>query len=218
MISISRHLPENATWLAYRVEASKWAFIMTKSPASFDTTDCLRVERQSLEKVGQIVGVLFFLLEDLLHQSAGGRVFALEVPYDRAVSVDGDALGDQIFGQHTAQRVRDHIVGVAARGEALGREIGLATELGDALGDTVGVRLLFLRVLHQLSSDRMAGDAADCRAHVVVIAVPQHAHQFGRQRVVEQLDDGLAVALIILSDRALFDVLSRALFDRLEIE
>ena len=58
-------------------------------------------------------------------------------------------------------------------------------------GDLVGVRLLLVRVLEELGRDALRVDA---RRHEVVALVAQHADDLGRQRLVQDLDHGLASA------------------------
>ena len=109
------------------------------------------------------------------------------------------------------QRVARHVLGMAAAGEAVRREVGLAAELHDALGDLVGVRLLLVRVVEELLRDALRMNAA---RHEVVTPVAQHAHELGRERVVEQLEHDAAVGGIARRHRALVDVLARALAQR----
>src|SRR4051812_48493965 len=58
-----------------------------------------------LEEVRQVVGVLFLLRQDLLHQAARRRVALADVGDHLAIAVDGDALGDQVFLDHVLERV-----------------------------------------------------------------------------------------------------------------
>src|SRR4051812_8735798 len=69
---------------------------------------------QALEQGREIIGVLFLLRQDLLHQAPGGRVLLAEVGDHLAVAVDGDALGDQVFPDHLLERATLDILGVAA--------------------------------------------------------------------------------------------------------
>src|SRR5262249_48337464 len=112
----------------------------------------------------------------------------------------------QIFHDHVAQRRAWLIFSVAAAGEALGIEVGLAAQLYDALGDAVGMGLLFAGVLKKLGLDRLRIDAF---GHVVMPFVAQHAHDLGGQRFVEQLQHRVAVGVVAGSDRAVFHVLAR---------
>ena len=55
------------------------------------------------------------------------------------------------------------------------------------------------------------GLGVDPGGHVVVALVAQDADDLGRERLVQDLDDGLAVRAIVLGDRALLDVPARPL-------
>src|SRR5579872_2667929 len=62
----------------------------------------------------------------------------------------------------------------------------------------VGVGLLLVGVLEELVGDR-AGDEA--LGHEVVPLVAQHADELGREHVVEDVDDALAVRPVGVGDR-----------------
>jgi hypothetical protein len=68
-------------------------------------------------------------------------------------------------------------------------EVGFSAELHDAFGNAVGVRGLFVGVHEELLGDRGRLDAV---GREVMALVAQHAHQFGGERVVQQLDDVFA--------------------------
>ena len=70
-------------------------------------------------------------------------------------------------------------------------EVGFAPELPDTFGDSVRVGLFLLRVLEELLLHRIGVDAF---RHVIMTLVAQHAHDFGRERDVQQPDDGFEVA------------------------
>ncbi len=94
---------------------------------------------------------------------------------------------------------------MGAFGEAVGVEVGLATQLNDSLGQAIGVFLLLIGVLEELGG----GDAGfQPGRHVVVTLVAQVADQLGGQRLVQQVDHHLAVGGIALGDRAVLDVLT----------
>ena len=62
-------------------------------------------------------------------------VVASEVGDHLRVALDGDALGDQVLGDHVAQRRAFLVLGVAAGRQAVRIEVGLPAELHDARGD-----------------------------------------------------------------------------------
>src|SRR5436190_577358 len=131
-------------------KSSTGTFTSPKLMAPFQSPRAMFLVREALEEARQVVGVLFLFSEDLLqHASRGGILFA-EVADHLAIAVDGDALGDEVFLDHVLERVALDVFGVAARGEPVWRKVRRAAELGDALGDLVGVLLLFLRVLQEL--------------------------------------------------------------------
>src|SRR6266851_3907088 len=107
-----------------------------------------RVER--LEQRGQVVGVLLFLGEDLLHHAPRGGIVVAEEADDFQIRLDGDALGDEVFLDHVDERYALGVLRVAARDQPGGVEVGRAAELADALGDHIGVPLFLDGVLHEL--------------------------------------------------------------------
>src|SRR5581483_2691174 len=147
-------------------------------------------------------------------QAPGGRIVLAEVIDHLAVAVDGDAFGDQVFLDHVRERVAFDVLRVAARGEPIGREVGLAAELRDALGDLVGVLLLVLRVLQELRSDAFGVDAL--RREVMAL-VAQRADDLRGERFVQELQHHAAVGVIAGSHRPLGDVLPGALAQRLDV-
>ena len=85
------------------------------------------------------------------------------------------------------------VLGVAAVGEAVGVEVGLALQLRDAQRDLVGVAQLLVGVLEELGGDRAGVEAV---GHEVVPLVAEHADDLGGQRLVEHLDHLLAVGAV----------------------
>src|SRR4030095_4961766 len=151
--------------------------------------------------------MLFFLREDFCGDAAGRGVGVADVVDHLGVGLDGDALGDQIFldhggevgepdvlggGEGRAGRgvVDVDLLGVGAGGQAIGVEVGGAAELDDALGELIGVGLLFLRVLEELLGDGLGVDAGGGE---VVSAVAEDADDLGGKSGVEQLEDGVTV-------------------------
>src|SRR4051812_16826121 len=162
-----------------------------------------RIER--LEERGHVVGVLLLLLEHLFHQPARSGIVFPEKPDHLEIRLDGDALCDEVFLDHVHERVALCVLGVAAGEQAFGIEIGRAAQLPDAVRDPVGVLLLLVGVLHELVGDRLVVDPG---RHEVVPAVTQHADDLGGERLVEELDRRLHVALVGGGHRTLFHVLA----------
>src|SRR4029079_6019274 len=131
-----------------------------------------------------------------------------------AVAVDSDALGDQVFLDHLLERVALDVLRVAARAQAFRREIGRAAELGDALGDLVGVLLLLVGVLQELRRHALGMDAL---RHVVMELVAQRADDLGGERLVEELQHHAAVGVVTGSHRPLGDVLPGTPTQRLDV-
>src|SRR5471030_110998 len=172
----------------------------------------LRVE--VLQQGLHVLGVLLFLLQDVLEHAPRGGVVIAEPADHLQVRLDGDALGDEVLLDHVDQRVALHVLRVAAGEQACRVEVGRAVELGDALRDHVGVLLLFAGVLRELVGHRLRVDA---RGHVVMALVAQHADDLGRQRVVQQLDGGVDVAAVGLGDGTLLDVFARPALDLFDV-
>src|SRR5207248_584220 len=124
------------------------------------------------------------------------------------VGRDRHPLGDQILLDHLLELVGVVVLGVAALGEDVGVEVGLALELGDAAGGEVGVAQLVGGVLQELGLG-VAGIHALRREVVPLVA--QVADQFGGEYLVEDLDYALAVGAVGVGDRTLVDVLARPL-------
>ncbi len=152
--------------------------------------------------------------EDAFHQAPGRRVVVAEIADDLPVGLDRDALGDQVLLEHVDESRALDVLGVAPRREAVGGEVRLAVELRDALGDLVGVLLLLVGVLEELLRDRLRVDA---RGHEVVPLVAEHADDLRRQRLVQDLDDRLAVGAVALGHRPLLHMLPRSFPKRLDV-
>src|SRR5437879_3769768 len=97
---------------------------------------------------------------------------------------------------------------MAAVGETLGIEVGLAAQLRDPLRDPVGMLLLLAGMDEEFGLHRLRVDAL---GHIMVALVAQDADQLGRQRLVQHLDYLLAVALVAGGDRAVLDAAARPL-------
>ena len=74
-----------------------------------------------------------------------------------------------------------------------GEKFGSPAELHDARRDLVRVRLLLVRVLEELLRDALGVEPA---RHEVVPLVAQHADELGRERLVQELEHGLAVGAV----------------------
>ncbi len=98
------------------------------------------------------------------------------------IALDGDALGDEIFLQHVRERRTFLVFAVRVAGEHRGIHLRLAAQLLDALGDLIGVFLLFVRMFEELF---LHGLRVNPRGHEVVKLVAQNADELGRERLVE---------------------------------
>ena len=110
-----------------------------------------------------------------------------------------------------------HVLGVAARGAGpAGREVGLAAELHDARRRS-GRRGPAPRSRARGTRPPTAC-GVDAGRHEVVALVAQHAHDLGRERLVEQCRTPcLSRPAVAGRHRAVLDVLPRALADRLDV-
>src|SRR5256885_8456085 len=169
---------------------------------------------ERLEQGSHVVGVLLLLLEDLLHQAAGGRIVVAEVADHVEVRLDGDALGDEVFLDHVDEGVSPGVLGVAPRQQAFGVEVGRPAELTDPFRDPVRVLLLLDGVLHELVGD---GLVVDPRGHVMVPAVAPGADDLRGPRLDEELDRRLHLALVGGGHRAFFHVLAGPPPDLLDV-
>ena len=102
------------------------------------------------QEVVHVVGVLFFLRQDLLEQHARRRVLVREVADHVAVGLDRDALGDEVLLDHVDEVLALDVLRGGARGDPVRVQVRLAAELVDALGEPEQVLLLLVRVLLEL--------------------------------------------------------------------
>ena len=114
----------------------------------------------------------------------------------------------------SSKRLAFDVLGVAAHQQAFGIEVRRAIELDDALGDLVGVALLFVGVLQKLLGHCLGVNAT---GHEVMALVAQDADNFGGQRFVEHAQRGLQIGLVALRDRAFFNVLAGAAANFLDV-
>jgi len=57
-------------------------------------------QSQAVENIRHVVGVFFFLSQNVFENTAGGWVFVANVLDDFAIAIDRDALGNQVFHHH----------------------------------------------------------------------------------------------------------------------
>src|SRR5262245_46972771 len=150
--------------------------------------------------------MLLFLREDLLHQPARNRVFLAEEMRHLPIGFDHDAFRDQVFTDHVGERDAFFVFGVTHFYDLDRVHLGFAAELLDARGEPPGMFLLFIRVLSKLVSDRFGMDAG---GHEVMKLIAQHADDFGRERLVQDAYDLIAVQRVIFGDRPVFNMLAR---------
>src|SRR5438094_557907 len=158
------------------------------------------------EQVVHVVRVLLLLREDPFEEHPGGGIPVAEVAHHPAVGLDGDALGDQIFLDHVDQVLSLGVLGGGPGADPVRVEVRLAAELIDPLGEKVEMLLFFLRVLSELSLDRLAGESG--RADGVVL-VAEDAHDLRGDRVVQEGDGVLHLAPVVLRDGAVAEMLPR---------
>jgi len=158
--------------------------------------------------------MLFFLREDLFHQTAGSRVLFPEVTNDLPIGFDRDTLGDQILLDEFHQCVTVSELRVAAAQDSFGAPVRNSTELLDASGNLISMYLLFVRVLQELASHGLRLDAI---GQIVVALIAQRAYDFGSERLIEDLNRDLQVALIVGSDCPLQDVLAGSFADVMNV-
>jgi hypothetical protein len=99
-----------------------------------------------------------------------------------------------------------------------GEKSGTPPELHDAPGEQVGVPELFVRMLQNFARHGEPRNAADRRAHDLVEAVAQHAHQLRREGVVEQLQHQPPVAFVPIGDGAVVELRAGAGANGVEVE
>ena len=143
----------------------------------------------------------------LFEHALGGGVLVADVVDHLAVTVDRDALGDEVLLDHVDQVLSLDVFRVTARGEPVRIQVGLAVQLHDARGDLVGVLLFLVCMLQELGLDRVCRDTL---GHEVVPLVAEYADDLRRQRLVEELEYRLAVRRVAGRDRAFHDVLAGA--------
>ena len=141
--------------------------------------------------------------QDVFEQAPRGGVLVADQRDELAVGLDGHALGDQVGLDHGFQIGRFVIPGVAATGQRIGREIGLAAELHDAHGKAIRVGRFLARMHRELFGDLGRGQTV---GREMVALVAQYANQLGGQRVVEQIDDVLAPGAVMGCDGAAVEV------------
>ena len=161
-----------------------------------------------------VVGVFFFLGQHLLEEHARRRILVREVSDHVAVGLDGDALGDQVLLDHVHQVLAFDELGSGPLGHPVGVQVRLAAELVDALGDPDQVLLLLARVFLEFLFHRFARDAGRGDR---VIPVAEDADDLRRHGRVEQADRRLDVAPVVGREGALFQVLSGALANGLDV-
>jgi hypothetical protein len=89
-------------------------------------------------------------------------------------------------------------------------EIWFPVELGDSLGDAVRMALLFVGMLKKVFGD---SQRVDSLGSIVMALISQDTDNLRGQGLVEDLDDGLPVALVTIRDGTIFNVFSSPLAD-----
>src|ERR1700722_2821815 len=98
------------------------------------------------EEVVDLVSMLLFLSQDGLEEAPGRGVVIADVADDLAVSVDRDALCNQVLLEHFDECRARNVLRVRTRGQPCRIEVRLASELHDAPREQIGVLLLLGRM------------------------------------------------------------------------
>ncbi len=121
-----------------------------------------------------------------------------------AVRFHCDAFRHEVGAHHGLQVGGLVVLRVAAFFQRAGPEIRFAAQLHDPLGNEVGVGRFLVRVHQEFRGDR---GGLQTVGREIVALVAQHAHEFGRQSIVQQLHDGVAVRTVRRCDGTFVEVL-----------
>src|SRR5437773_5272612 len=169
---------------------------------------------QAKQQGVQVLRVLFFDGENVTHHPVRRRILAVEVFDDFAIAFDRNPLGDQVFADHVDERRALDIFRMCARSKICWIQIRLAAELHNPLRDAVGMILFLRSVLLELLLHRVR---AQTLCHEIVTLVAQDAHDLRRERVVQDLDDGIAIGAITRRHCPFLDVRACPLAERCDI-
>jgi len=94
---------------------------------------------------------MFFLDGEYSFQhSPGSRIVVTEVIDHLAVTIDGNALSDEIFLNHVGERGTFDVLRVTAHQQSFGVEIRFPLELNYSLGDLIRMSLFVVSVFEKL--------------------------------------------------------------------
>jgi hypothetical protein len=96
----------------------------------------------------------------------------------------------------------------------LWREVRFTAELNDAFRDAVGLLWFLGRVLKKLNLHR---PGMNTLRHEIVPLIPRHAHDFRRQRLIEDLTRDIGVSAVGFGHRAMRHGLPRPLPKRFDV-
>lgn len=112
-----------------------------------------RFADRAVEQRRHVLGVLLLDLEDVFYDSPRRRIVVAEPAEDLQIGFDCNSLGDEILTHHRQQVGPGDVFGMAAPGENLRIEIGLAAKPDDPLRHSVGVPLLLGSVCGEFRFD-----------------------------------------------------------------
>src|SRR6202140_4661526 len=95
---------------------------------------------------------------------------------------------------------------MAAREQSVRIEVRFAVQLGDSLGNHVGMLLLFGSMFEKFLRNRLRMNSL---GHVVVTLVAQDANDLSGQRLVQHPQNSLSVPFVTISDCAALNVRAR---------
>jgi hypothetical protein len=103
---------------------------------------------------------------------------------------------------------------MAAGGHPVRVEVRLASQLGDAFGNQIGVSLFFFGVFEELLGYRLRMDTG---GHEVMAFVTQDTHDFGRQYLVQNSQHRLPVGRVRTGNGALFHMFTGSPAELLDV-
>src|SRR5215467_12002040 len=166
------------------------------------------------EEVMHVIGVLFLLSQNPLHQNACRRVLVRKIPDHVAIRFDGDALSDQIFLDHFNQVIPFDVFGSRASRDTIGVQVWFTAELIDPLREKVEVLFLLFGMLGEFFFDRFTGETS-CANGVEFIT--ENTNDLRRDSMVEYCDAVVNLSLIVRRDGTFIQMLPSSAPDLLHV-